>query len=64
MGKYVKGDVVLIRDDASGEYAGRKGVVVSLPTASDEFFGVSLVSNNGSRGVWAVHKDEILEKVK
>jgi len=59
MYKWKKGDVVHIRDNASSEYRGAKGVVFHNSKGNDEFVNVSLVSNNGTKAIWAVHRTEI-----
>lgn len=56
---YKKGDIIFTKADASSEYQNTKGVVVEDAKPKDKFIGVSLVSENGTRQVWAVRRDEI-----
>lgn len=59
---YKKGDIVQTTENASSEYRNTKGIVTKTPKISDEFIFVALVSNNGEKGVWAVHRDELKNK--
>lgn len=57
---FKRGMVIFIKrgHNASSEYRGAKGIVVDTPK-NKPYVGVSLVSDNGSRGTWAVWKSEI-----
>ena len=57
------GEKIRTKLSASAEYRDTEGTIVRTPSptgkGSEKWYGVSLVSDNGTRGTWAVPPEEI-----